>query len=164
MILPTTAGCAIDTSTGEHIAADGTRSPWSESEAAWAAGLVAKIADEDLRTTLIATLQTGITDFTGYRDTAQADIATATQMQTDAATYRTTAQTLAGTAFAAAPTYQPAQLQAIADSVKATATRQGVVFSALANLLGWRAAVDQNAVKTDQALIYLAKLWRAALS
>lgn len=164
MILATIAGMSVDTDTREHIDADGTRRPWSESEAAWAAGIIARCADEDLRTQIRSTLNAGIAAFTAYRDTAQSDIPVAQAMQADATTQKTAAQTLAGTAFTAAATYQQTQLQALADALKATANRQALAFVAIANLLGWRAAVDANAVKTDQALIYLATLARAALT
>lgn len=117
----------------------------------------------DVNAQLRDQLARGIAAFTQARDDAQADVLVAQSMQADTGTYKAQAQALAGTAFTAASTYSAPQLQALADAVKATANRQALIFTALGNLLGWRAAVDGNAVRTDNAVIWLGTLAGRAL-
>lgn len=136
---------------------------FSASENALADALAAAQDALDANAQLRDQLVRGIAAFTQARDDAQADVLVAQSMQADAAAYQSQAQALAGTPFTAAGTYQAAQLQGLADAVKATANRQALVFAALSNLLGWRAAVDDNAVRTDNAVIWLGTLAGRAL-
>jgi hypothetical protein len=124
------------------------------------------IADADARTELeLATkaeylrgLREGVPAIVAARQQAQADIATAEGL-------RTQAVTLSGQIAADVTALQGANLTAnlagmntLRNAIVTVANRQKAIVDALANSYGYRKAVDENAVLTDNAILWLARL------
>lgn len=107
-----------------------------------------------------AQLAAGITAIQAARDAASQDVAVAEGLRTTAANLKTQAETQRTQVLAFTPnaTYSQAQLAAVRDAVGQVLARQALILEALAGLFAHRGAVDQNAVRTDDALLWLARL------
>jgi hypothetical protein len=65
--------------------------------------------------------------------------------------------------FVPSATYSQAEITAIKGAMLAILDRQVLVIGAIAGLLGWRVGVDENALITDDALLWLAQLASGAI-
>lgn len=116
-------------------------------------------AEQAARAELDANLLAGIAQIIAARNAATADIVTANTLRTDALAVRTAANTQRTQidAFAPGTTYRQSDIVAIRTALSAILTRQALIIDTIASLASWRAAVDENAVITDNALLWLAK-------
>lgn len=107
-----------------------------------------------------AQLGAGVTALTVAQAAARADIPVAQDLRATAQAGETAARTQrAGVAaFTPSATYKPGELAAVRDQLAAVLDRQAAILDALAGLYAYRAAVDRNAVATDDALLWLARL------
>jgi hypothetical protein len=114
---------------------------------------------EDARAKLLADIAQGVAAIKGARDAAQGDIATAQNLRDQA----NALSAIVGTkrtqtaAWQPSPTYTPGDLVAIRDAVVDVLTRQQQIIDTLAGMLGYRVAVDRNAILTDDVLLWLAR-------
>lgn len=123
----------------------------------------AEIAERELARrmkTLSEQLAAGIQIITTARDAAQADIATADSLRGQADALATVVQDriTAVAAFVPGATYRASDLVAIRSEVLSILDRQKTVIEALREMYQYRKAVDVNAVETDEALLWLARL------
>lgn len=100
--------------------------------------------------------------FRGYRAAAAGDVAVAAAARAACTTAKAAADSLAAQAdaFAAERT---GDLKILAQGVGECARTLSAVGGLLTGVLAWRGAVDENAVHTDDALMYLALLARRTL-
>jgi hypothetical protein len=107
-----------------------------------------------------AQLVAGVTVLTAARESAAADTATAQGLRTTALNALAAAQaqrtTVAG--FVPGVTYRASDLAAVRDQMLTILDRQAAILQAMADMYAYRAAVDQNAVNTDDALLWIARL------
>lgn len=105
-------------------------------------------------------LREGVAGITAARDAARIDRERALADQTAAVRVKAEAgaQRSQVAAFVPTATYSAAQLAAVRDTLTTILQRQELIVQALADLAGYRAAVDTNAVTTDDALLWLARL------
>ena len=125
---------------------------YRDDENARADAVVSQQAALELVRTLREQLVDGIAGFTTAQNAASADVAAANTLKTQADTLAGQAQAFAGKTVWATSDFQ------------SLATGIGQLAQAVSKLAGWRAAVDQNAVNTDAALIFLARLAANALN
>lgn len=114
--------------------------------------ILSPLSDVEGLAVLVDQLDAGIAAFTAAHDQAQADITPAKTAQAAATNVQIQAQ-----AFVAAAAYQAAQLNMIAVGLR-------ILAGQVAALQGWRQAVDDNAARTDNALIWLAQLAKRQLA
>jgi hypothetical protein len=107
-----------------------------------------------------AQLVAGVAVLESAKDTATADITTAQGLRATALNGLTAAQTQRGTvaAFVPSATYKATDLAAVRDQMLTIIDRQAAILQAIADIYTYRAAVDQNAVTTDDALLWIARL------
>lgn len=134
--------------------------PFTDAENTTADAFLDAHARSEAATGLREQLAAGIDALIAARDAADADIpvaeglhATATAAHGQAVTQR--AQ-VAG--WTPSPAYQPGDLVAVRDQLAAVLDRQAAILTALADIYTYRAAVDRNAVTTDESLLWLARL------
>lgn len=120
--------------------------PFTEGENATADGLAAAQEELDSGKRLRDQLAAGLAAITAARDAAQGDIATRQAAATAAVTLKGQAD-----AFVAKGAFTAADIGTLGSAVSQIA-------AALASIDGWAAAVDQNAVITDDALLWLGAL------
>lgn len=105
-------------------------------------------------------LAAGVADITAARTAALEDQARAETLQARAldAKITTLTQRTAVASFAPAGTYSAAQLGQVRNAIADVLDRVAEIQQALADFYSYRAAVDRNAVTTDDALLWLARL------
>lgn len=137
-----------------------TVSDFNENENAYADAQRRPGAADDVEHQIRLDIAAGIASLQVASQAAAADISISQGFQTDAQTLLASARAQRSTAAQFVPKvlYTPSDLVAIRDALLAVLDRQASILQALSDYYGYRAAVDQNAVKTDQALIYLARL------
>lgn len=130
-----------------------TTRPWTTDE-------LAARARQAVAATLTAQLKAGIAAIRAARDQATTDQATATGLRTQADTLSAAVTTQRTALVSWVPTSTGAartDLQKLRDDVTAALARQKQIIDAISAFYGYRLAVDQNAVTTDNALLWLAK-------
>jgi hypothetical protein len=112
------------------------------------------------RNILLTQLASGIADITAARTAAQDDIAQADILkgQADALSNQIATHITQIQAFAPGATYSQAQMNAIRDAIVAITQRQKSITDAMGSMYQYRKAVDQNAVTTDNAILWLARI------
>lgn len=107
-----------------------------------------------------AQLAAGVEGIQQARAAAAADITEADNLRAAAGTHRAAAaaQRAQVAAFTPAATYRASEMTAVRDQIAAVLQRQELILTALADMYAYRAAVDRNAVITDDALLWLARL------
>lgn len=110
-------------------------------------------------------LANGVTDIVAAREAAEQDVVVAQGLRATALDVQSSAiaQRDAVLAFAPAATYQQTQLAAVKSQLAQILARQDLIAQALAGIYGYRIAVDENAVVTDNALLWLAQLMSGIL-
>lgn len=126
------------------------------------------VAEEDGASSAITIrqqLRDGAAQLAAARDAAQADIATADSKKTQADSLSAAAATQLTQVqgFTPGATYKQSDMVAIRDALATVISRQKTEIDALSEGFGYRKAVDQNAVTTDNAIIGLAKIVGNAL-
>lgn len=108
---------------------------------------------------LVDQLLAGTAQIVTARNAATADISTAETLRTDALSVKAAANTQKTQvdAFAPGTTYKQSDLTAIRSALSQILARQALIIDTIASLAAWRKAVDENAVTTDNALLWLAK-------
>lgn len=106
--------------------------------------IVSPLSSGELETVLRSQLESGLQAFLDAKTRAESDVVVAE-------TARQAVLTLRGQAFSPSLTYQSSQLRDIAGAIAQLADQ-------VAGLQQWRGAVDQNAVATDDALVWLGRL------
>ena len=105
-------------------------------------------------------LVAGVAVLAAAKANAQDDIPVAQGLRATALDGKTAAQTqrsqVAG--FVPNATYRAADLAAVRDQLLTVLDRQAAILQALADIYQYRVAVDQNAVTTDNALLWIARL------
>jgi hypothetical protein len=139
--------------------------PYTSGEAAEsrerAEGAVREAAQQRLREQLAA----GVADIAAARAAAADDQVRAEALRTQAldAKAATVTQRQAVEAFAPAATYSATQLGQVRNAIADVLARVEEIQQALADFYAYRVAVDRNAVITDDALLWLARLVSGAL-
>lgn len=113
--------------------------------------VVSPLTPEELEQVLRKQLEEGIQAFLDAKTRAESDVVVAETARQAVLTLRGQAQ-----AFSPAATYQSSQLRDIAGAIAQLADQ-------VAEIQQWRGAVDQNAVDTDNALVWLGRLAGRAL-
>jgi hypothetical protein len=133
--------------------------PYTPEENAAADAAVASQATAEAAATLLQQLSSGVASIQAARDAASNDIATADGLQTQALTVKGQADTKRTQAagFVASATYQQAQINALRDAIVDILDRQSLYAQTWADAFAYRKAVDQNAITTDDALLWLAR-------
>lgn len=128
---------------------------------AYQAGLEEQATIRNLRDQLTS----GVSSIIAARDAAVQDavVAAGFQAQANAAEESTETQHATVTAFAPSATYSQAQVVAIRDAIADLLVRVAQIQQALAEIYSYRVAVDNNAVLTDDALLWLARLASGSL-
>lgn len=108
--------------------------------------VVSPLTPEELEQVLRKQLEEGIQAFLDAKTRAESDVVVAETARQAVLTLRGQAQ-----AFSPAATYQSSQLRDIAGAIAQLADQ-------VAEIQQWRGAVDQNAVATDDALVWLGRL------
>lgn len=105
-------------------------------------------------------LYDGVTALEQARADAQGDVATANGLNATALNLKTAATTQKGQvqAFIPKTTYTQSDLTAIRDAIATVIARQETIIQAMADMYVYRVAVDNNAVLTDNSIIWLARL------
>lgn len=152
----------IDTRVAHDLASGGgdqTR-PFTDRENAMADALLADLAQQQQESALRDQLAAGVSGIQAARTAAIADVAAAKALRDAATTAQTAAQQQRATVAGWVPStaYKAADLVAIRDQVATVLDRQAAILGALADLGTYRAAVDENAKTTDDALLWLAQL------
>lgn len=121
----------------------------------------AEAATQRLRDQLAA----GVADILAARAAAQDDRAKAESLRTQAleAKAATVTQRQAVAAFTPASTYSATQLGQVRNAIVDVLVRLEEIQGALAEFYAYRSAADANAVTTDNALLWLARLASGAL-
>lgn len=145
-----------DEETGEVVFErpyDDTENQNADNEAQWAAEAAER---EALKQQLVG----GVQDIIAARDAAQADIATADALlaQANALVTQLDARLAAITAWTPSTTYKQSDLVAVKNEVLTILQRQKDITNAIGGLYAYRKANDQNAVMTDNSLLWLARL------
>jgi len=137
-----------------------TARPFTDQENAAADALVAALNVAAQASGLRTQLAAGVADIAAARAAADADVATALALRDQATTTRAaaTTQRMTVAAWTPAATYRASDLTAVRDQLVAVLDRQALVLAALADSFTYRAAVDRNALITDDALLWLARL------
>lgn len=112
----------------------------------------------DGRAQMLADLRNGINAIIAARTAAQNDIATATTLKSQADTLSGQIQTSATQWQASTPANTVAYITALRDAVVLTAQRQKQIVDAMSAMYVYRKAVDENAVTTDNSLLWLARV------
>ena len=161
MILTLRPGVTYDTATRMVGDEAGVRDA-TPAEAALVADHTERGAQDAQRSTALDALDAGAEAFRGYRAAAAGDVAVAATARAACATAKAASDSLAAQAdaFAAART---GDLKILAQGVGECARTLSAVAGLLTGVLAWRGAVDENAVHTDDALMYLALLARRTL-
>lgn len=122
--------------------------------------------DPDAAAAMLAQLTEGVEGIQQARAAAAADITEADNLRAAAGTHRAAAaaQRAQVTAFTPAATYRASEMTAVRDQLAAVLQRQELILTALADMYAYRAAVDRNAVTTDDALLWLARLASGTLT
>lgn len=107
--------------------------------------------------TIQAQLQAGIAQIKAARDAAQADAATAATLKTQAESLSTTIAARKTAVDASTPAATVAYVTAIKGELSWIDAQLKVIADAMAAMYAYRGAVDDNAVLTDNALLWLAK-------
>jgi hypothetical protein len=112
------------------------------------------------RNILLTQLASGIADITAARTAAQDDMAQADILkgQADALSNQIATHITQIQAFTPGATYNQAQMNAIRDAIIAVTQRQKSITDAMSAMYQYRKAVDQNAVTTDNAILWLARI------
>jgi hypothetical protein len=115
---------------------------------------------ESTRQTLMAQLTSGVNAIQDARDAAQNDTATADILrgQADALAGQITTHITQMQAFNPNASYSQAQMVAMRDAIIAIAQRQRQIAEAMSGMYQYRKAVNENAVTTDNALLWIARL------
>ncbi|MGH9271153.1 MAG: hypothetical protein ACRDZ2_07755 [Ilumatobacteraceae bacterium] len=108
-------------------------------------------------TELLDQLAAGIAQIVTARNAATADAATATTAKTQAEALSGQIAARKTTVDNATLTLNLASLNAIKAEVSYLLAQVKIIVDAFAQLQAWRRAVDENAVTTDNALLWLAK-------
>jgi hypothetical protein len=158
--LDTTLRLAYDETPGSF----GVR-PFTAAENTYVDGLDGEEQVTAAEKTLRQQLEQGIANIQAARDAAENDIVTAQNAHAAALDVQSAAQAQRDgvAAFVPAATYSQAQMTAVKNALLAILDRQGLIIQAIAANLGWRVAVDENAVTTDNALLWLAQLASGAI-
>lgn len=137
-----------------------TTRPFTDAENTRADAISDAAARTQTRQTFRDQLATGVAAVVNAREAAREDIATAQGLRatTLAARADTQTQRAAVAAFVPASTYSAAQLAAVRDQLVQVLDRQAATLQALAGNYAYRVAVDTNAIDTDNALLWLARL------
>lgn len=122
--------------------------------------------DPDTAADVRAQLAAGVEGIQQARAAAAADITEADTLRAAAGTHRAAAaaQRAQVAAFTPAATYRASEMTAVRDQLAAVLQRQELILAALADMYAYRAAVDRNAVVTDDALLWLARLAAGTLA
>lgn len=134
--------------------------PFTDSENENADRLAALAADEAQAEALRAQLAEGVAAILAARDAADADRAQADNLkaQADSLSQAIQARIAAVSAFTPGATYRQSDLVAVRDELVSLLNRQKQITDAMAGMYAYRRAVDTNAVTTDNALLWLARL------
>lgn len=161
MIITLRPGVTYDTATSLVTDHAGVRDA-SPVEAALVADHTERGAADARRSAALDALDAGVEAFRLYRAAAEGDIVVAQEVRAACNTTKTAADSVAAQAdvFAAART---GDTRTLAQGVGECARTLSAVADLLSGVLAWRAAVDENAVRTDDALLHLALLARRTL-
>jgi hypothetical protein len=112
------------------------------------------------KSALLSQLYSGVAQIQSARDAANADIAAADSLNTQALTLssQTQARITAVAGWTPSATYSQADINLIKSEISSILTRQKQILDAMADMYVYRKAVDQNALSTDDALLWLARL------
>lgn len=157
-----------DTTTYRRHEGDGTlveERPYTDEEAA---PIVARETEAQAETTtqrLRDQLASGVASIIAARDAAVADQTKAEGLRVEAldAAAATVTQRQAVAAFTPGAAYSAAQLGDVRDAIADVLARVEAIQGALAEFYAYRVTVDENAVLTDDALLWLARLASGAL-
>jgi len=140
--------------------------PYTAQENAVADAAASAAQQASQRDAILLELYNGIAGLVAAKDGATNDIAVATALRTSAQAVKdaASAQKAGVIAFNPSATYSQADITAIRDSIRDVLARQESIVQALVDFYTYRIAVDQNAVTTDDATIYLARLAAGRLS
>lgn len=149
------ARLAYDMTSGTDVAR-----PFTAAENARADAITDAAARTQTRQAFRDQLATGVAAVVNAREAAREDITTAQGLRTTTLSARADAQTqrAAIAAFVPSSTYSAAQLAAVRDQLIQVLDRQAAILTALAGNYAYRVAVDTNAIDTDNALLWLARL------
>jgi hypothetical protein len=110
------------------------------------------------RDQMLTQLAMGVTAILAARDAAQGDITTAVTLKSQADALSAQISTHISQMQASTPANTVAYMTAMRDAIVAVANRQKLVVDAMSAMYTYRRAVDENAVTTDNALLWLARL------
>jgi hypothetical protein len=120
-----------------------------------------EVQDEQIadgRAQMLADLRNGINAIIAARTAAQNDIATATTLKSQADTLSGQIQTSINQWQSSTPSTNIAYITALRDAIVLTAQRQKQIVDANAAMYVYRKAVNENAVTTDNSLLWLARV------
>lgn len=115
-------------------------------------------ADGINRRRYLCQLAEGIPAIIAAREATQADLAVAGELQQQALAIASNVEAHIAQMAEWTPTANLAGVTALRDALVAVANRQRIIVTALAGSFAYRQAVDANAVLTDNAILFLARL------
>lgn len=147
---------SIDDETGDVV----DERPYDDNENENADNLAAQETEEAQRVSLREQLAGGVADVQKAKDDAQADIAAADNLLAQANTLvgQIDARIAAITAWTPGTTYKQSDLVAVKNEILSILQRQKDITNAIGGIYSYRKSVDQNAVLTDNSLLWLARL------
>lgn len=143
-----------------------TLTPYTDEEAAEAQPRMAETQRLATRDRLHQQLAQGVAGIVAARDAAVEDQVRAEQLhaQALAAKAATVSQRQSVAAFSPAASYSAAQLGQVRGAIVDVLARVEEIQQALADFYAYRAQVDANAVITDDALLWLARITSGVLA
>lgn len=132
--------------------------PYDTEEHLLADVLAASDQINSARAQFLSDLRAGVSAIVAARESAQSDIATAEGLRAQALTLSGQIQTdvtaLQGASLAA----NTNGMNTLRNAIVTVANRQKTIVDAMAAMYAYRKAVDENAVLTDNAILWLARL------
>lgn len=145
---------------GFELPAPASPVPFNANENENADRVAQAAADQERAAMLRQQLAEGVAAILAARDAADADRAQADILKTqaDSLSAAIQARIAAVAAFVPGATYRQSDLVAVRDELVTLLNRQKQITDAMAGMYAYRRAVDANAVTTDNALLWLARL------
>jgi hypothetical protein len=133
--------------------------PYTPEENARADAEAANRVTAEATSTLLQQLYAGVVSIQAARDAASNDITTADGLRTQATSLKAsaTSQKASIAAFVPGATYKQSDIVAIRDALVTMIGREESQLQAFVDGFTYRIAVDQNAITTDDALLWLAR-------
>jgi len=140
-----------------YLSGEDVTSPISQQDIDTHARILAATAEAESERLLLSQLSAGIEALKRAKNAAQGDVAVAEALKSQADALSSQLSTQRSQASAWTPVLSVAGLTSIKNQIVQILNTQKLIVDAMSAMYAYRKAVDENAVTTDEALIWLAK-------